>query len=89
MWFCHDHSHASNEESHVTDQKSAELRPKLKDCFVAESYFTVLFEQIKEESVMILRDHCIRCSRCRNLLGEVHPEKNGEYFFKSEYRCYY
>ncbi|XP_061197614.1 E3 ubiquitin-protein ligase E3D-like [Saccostrea echinata] len=81
MWFCHNHSHSSNHTEHAGEQNDVvsdvKLRPKLKDCFVAETYFMILSDQIKERNVRITQDACIYCNRCRNLLGEVNREENG------------
>ncbi|XP_062566998.1 E3 ubiquitin-protein ligase E3D-like isoform X2 [Saccostrea cucullata] len=86
MWFCHNHSHSSTPTDQATlteqageqnDISDIKLRPKLKDCFVAETYFMILSDQILEGNVKITQDAFIHCNRCRNLLGEVNREENG------------
>nr|XP_022344401.1 E3 ubiquitin-protein ligase E3D-like [Crassostrea virginica] len=79
MWFCHNHSH-SDGFGDTTDHKMSdlELKPKLKDCFVAETYFLVHSDQISPGSILPVQDACLSCRRCRNILGEVMPEKNGQ-----------
>uniref|UniRef100_K1Q5T8 E3 ubiquitin-protein ligase E3D n=1 Tax=Magallana gigas TaxID=29159 RepID=K1Q5T8_MAGGI len=80
MWFCHNHSH-SNDSGQATNNpvsSDLKLRPKLKDCLVAETYFLVVSDQIKEGNIQSKEDVSVYCRRCRNLLGEVMPrEKNG------------
>lgn len=80
MWFCHNHSH-SNDNGQATNNhvgSDLKLRPKLKDCFVADTYFLVVSDQIKEGSIQSKEDSSVYCRRCRHLLGEVMPrEKNG------------
>lgn len=80
MWFCHNHSH-SNDTGQATNNhvgSDLKLRPKLKDCFVADTYFLVVSDQIKEGSIQSKEDSSVYCRRCRHLLGEVMPrEKNG------------
>lgn len=80
MWFCHNHSH-SNDSGQATNNpvsSDLKLRPKLKDCLVAETYFLVVSDQIKEGNIHSKEDVSVYCRRCRNLLGEVMPrEKNG------------
>lgn len=80
MWFCHNHSHSNDTGQRTNNHRVSDLklRPKLKDCFVAETYFLVVSDHIKEGSILGTEGVSVYCRRCRHLLGEMEPrEKNG------------